>query len=306
MDWDISYRIMKKWLPLGKLGCSRIVYRWKLPQSFVRYILWAWYLHEEVIGVLEGCVGIRKWEVMREWTSCCGGWENSCQCMLALLCGEGLETSWVWTVQHGCRYVPYVHQVLETLLVGITKVSERKVQTLLQRLNVKQKRKWSQWLSPDYIFDYPQQSYTELKTSTWKLNFICVIEVSLLHKNINLIPKKITVPLLFTCGSSVMLPLSCVSCVSSISRTCPNGESGHYGLLWRGKKPWFRWRGSLGLKAHPTAPSSISGKTPLEGKVDCKESKGMKGNRGTLRRELVIKSREETNDLTTKTLKLCI
>lgn len=176
-------------------------------------------------------MGNRKWEVMREWPSCCGEWENSCQCMLALLCGEGLETSWVWTVQHGCRYVPYVHQVLETLLVGITKVSGRKMQTLLQRLNVKQKRKWSQWLSPDYILVYPQQSYPELKTSTWKLNFICIIEVSRLHKNINLITKKIAVPLLFTCVSPVMLPLSCVSCVSSISRTRPNGGSGHYGLV---------------------------------------------------------------------------
>lgn len=169
------------------------------------------------LSVLEGCMGNRKWEVMREWPSCCGGWENSCQGMLALLCGEGLETSWVWTVQHGCRYVPYVNQVLKTLLVGITKVSKRKMQTLLQSLNVRQKRKRSQWLSPDYILDYHQQSYIELNASIWKLNFICVIGVSPLHKNINLMTRKITVPLLFICVSSVTLPLSRVSCVSSIS-----------------------------------------------------------------------------------------
>ena len=54
--------------------------------------------------ILEGFMGERKWEVMREWPSRNGGWENSCSVYVSLAGREGLWVSWVCAVQHGSHW----------------------------------------------------------------------------------------------------------------------------------------------------------------------------------------------------------
>lgn len=88
--------------------------------------------------------------------------------------------------------------------------------------------------------------------------------------------RKFQVCLWFTCISSTMFPLSSASCISSMSRTQPNGESvkGHETNNLGGEAHWV----SKFILQHC---SLTRGKTPLEGK-EISWLHGGQGSEGSL------------------------